>query len=235
MNHFPRFLIGVLVLILSVNFMNCSSSGSAAKNSSQEESEEDVLKLLGISEEGESEPSPDQRITSLEEQLRQREAEINELKSQLVLKDEQIAELRKNPAGRPMVQGVLPEFTGDFNGQYQQALNLYNSGRYQDSINLFSALLARNMTHSLSDNCQYWIGESYYALRNFRQAIVEFEKVFTFPQSNKDPDAQLKLGLCHWNLGDTARAKEEFNRLLVNFPDSEYSSRAQSYLAQLGQ
>ena len=91
------------------------------------------------------------------------------------------------------------------------------------------------MSHSLSDNCQYWIGECYYALRNFNQAAVEFEKVFTFPQSNKDPDAQLKLGLCYWNTGNAARAKEEFNRLIVNYPDSEYTIRARSYLSQLGQ
>ncbi len=227
--------MGLVSIAVLANFINCSSSQNAAHKTTQEESEEDVLRLLGITEEGEMESeSGDQRIARLEEQLRQREAEINELKSQLVLKDEQIAQLQRNQ-GRPVMQGPLPDVSGDFDSQYQRALGQYQSGRYQESIGLFNALLARSMTHALSDNCQYWIGECYYALRNYRQAIVEFEKVFTFPQSNKDPDSQLKLGLCYWNLGDTARAKEEFNRLLVNFPDSEYSSRARSYLAQLGQ
>ena len=85
----------------------------------------------------------------------------------------------------------------------------------------------------LSDNCQYWIGESYYGLRNYNQAIAEFEKVFSFANSNKIDDAQLKLGVCYLRLGDKAQARNEFDRLLSAYPSSEYKPVAQRYIARL--
>ena len=61
-------------------------------------------------------------------------------------------------------------------------------------------------------------------------AIAAFHKVFTFPKSNKNPDAQFKLGLCYVRKGDSPKAREEFQRLLDLYPNSDYSKRAQSHL-----
>ncbi len=82
----------------------------------------------------------------------------------------------------------------------------------------------------MSDNCQYWIGESYYDMGNYEQAIISFEQVFSFTNSNKDDDAQLKLGICYHKLNNQEKAKEEFQRLITYYPDSEYVSIARSYL-----
>ena len=46
-------------------------------------------------------------------------------------------------------------------------------------------------------------------------------------------DAQLKLGLCYWKLGDTERARQEFERLISDYPNSEYVGKAQQYLSKL--
>ena len=89
-----------------------------------------------------------------------------------------------------------------------------------------------NNRHSLSDNCQYWIGESYYALGNYQQAITAFQNVFTFSNSNKDDDAQLKLGICYIRLNDEEQAKREFEKLVNNYPTSEYVNIAKRYIAQ---
>ena len=62
---------------------------------------------------------------------------------------------------------------------------------------------------------------------------LDFEKVFTFPKSNKNPDAQFKLGLCYLRLGDREKAREEFQRLLDVYPKSAYVNRAQQHLGEL--
>jgi TolA-binding protein len=68
---------------------------------------------------------------------------------------------------------------------------------------------------------------------NYEQAILEFQKVFAYPNSNKYDDAQLKLGLCYMQLNNYDRAKGEFDKLLREYPSSEYAGRARSYLSRL--
>jgi len=70
-------------------------------------------------------------------------------------------------------------------------------------------------------------------MRAYNQAIIEFEKIFTFNDSDKNDDAQLKLGLCYTRIGNVEKAKVEFQKLVDTYPDSEFISRAQYYLQTL--
>jgi len=120
-----------------------------------------------------------------------------------------------------------------YQSMYQKAYNTYTEKRYQQAIPEFTQVIDADPNGDLSDNAQYWIGECYYGMNNFNRAIVEFEKVFTFKNSNKDDDAQLKLGLCYLNLGQRQKAREEFQRLVDFYPNSEYRQKAMEYLQQL--
>ncbi len=121
----------------------------------------------------------------------------------------------------------------EYKSSYQQAYELYRQKAYQQAIPEFIRVIEARPDGDLSDNAQYWIGECYYGMQNYNRAIVEFEKVFTFKNSNKDADAQLKLGLCYLNLGQRQKAREEFQRLVDFYPNSEYRSVATEYLRQL--
>ena len=44
----------------------------------------------------------------------------------------------------------------------------------------FADIVERAPTHSLADNAQYWIGESYYGLGRYRQALAAFTRVHAF-------------------------------------------------------
>ncbi len=123
----------------------------------------------------------------------------------------------------------------NFDDRYKEAFTTYQTSKYEEAIRKFEALLNMDVKHKLSVNCQYWIGESYYGLGNYPEAVVAFEKVFSFEQDQKDDDAQLKLGICYLRMNDKDRAKLEFQKLVDAYPKSEYVNRAQSYLRQLGQ
>ena len=98
------------------------------------------------------------------------------------------------------------------------------------SLDGFNLLIQIDSNHDLADNCQYWIGEVYYSLKEYNRSIKEFEKVFTFPGTNKADDAQFKLGLCYVNIGQIENAKKEFENLLEFYPNSEYYKRSQETL-----
>lgn len=209
----------------------------------------EVLRLLGITP-NESE-SPDstaidtmqnmtqdvspEEITELKGELDKKDREITLLRTQLTQKESQISDLTAQLDTRQNQESMQKTASSksDFKSKYDYALKQYRAKKYQDAISIFSELLFSDAENALSDNCQYWIGESYYGLRNYNQAITEFEKVFLFPSSNKVDDSQLKLGLCYFRLGDKDQARAEFDRLIANYPTSEYKATAQKYLTQL--
>ena len=120
-----------------------------------------------------------------------------------------------------------------YESEYNAAFNLFQQRKYRDAIQAFEALLAKSTTHNLSDNAQYWIGECYYALGDYSAAIVAFEKVFTFKNSNKNDYAQFKIGQCYYMLKDYNRARQEFQKLIDNYKNSNLISYAQKYLNKM--
>ena len=126
---------------------------------------------------------------------------------------------------------IIPRITDEeFTTKYIESLSHYQNGEWNLSLDGFRYLIQADNNHDLADNSQYWIGEIYYALNDYRSSINEFEKVFTFPGTNKSDDAQYKLGLCYVNIGQMDNAKKEFKNLIEFYPSSEYIKKAKNYL-----
>ncbi len=121
----------------------------------------------------------------------------------------------------------------EYKKKYIESLSAYQNGGYEEAIKGFTDLVVNNPLNELADNSQYWLAECYYSLKNYKRAVKEFEKVFTFPGTDKDDDAQLKLGLAHQSMGNLDKAKEEYQRLVDYFPGSEYYEKAKETLKQL--
>ncbi len=121
----------------------------------------------------------------------------------------------------------------EYKRQYIQALTDYQNGEYKKAIQGFAGLVIGDTQNELADNSQYWLAECYYSQKNYKRAVIEFEKVFTFPGSDKDDDAQLKLGHAYMSMNNLEKAKEEYQRLVDYFPGSEYFEKANESLKQL--
>ena len=73
----------------------------------------------------------------------------------------------------------------------------------------------------LMPNIQYWLGEVYYANKNFEQAVIEFGEGFQrFPNSIKGPDNLLKLGLSFSNLNKKNDACNAFYELELKYKNA---------------
>jgi tol-pal system protein YbgF len=91
------------------------------------------------------------------------------------------------PAGTPEVQY---EFAY---GLYQQAVqDRGDFGRAETALRQF---IAANGPHRLAGDAQYWLGETFYARRDWNAASREFAAQFrAYPQNAKAPDSLLRLG-----------------------------------------
>ena len=97
----------------------------------------------------------------------------------------------------------------------------------------FERLLEAYPTSNLADNSQYWIGECEFGLKHYQTALEAFHKVFQYEKTEKDDDAQFMLGQAYHQLGNLDSALVEFNRLKIDYPESEYIGRADAYIRRI--
>jgi tol-pal system protein YbgF len=91
------------------------------------------------------------------------------------------------PAGPPETQY---EFAY---GLYQQAVQ--DRGDFGGAEQALRSFVTANGTHRLAGDAQYWLGETFYARRDWTNAAGAFAEQFRrFPQNAKAPDALLRLG-----------------------------------------
>jgi tol-pal system protein YbgF len=125
----------------------------------------------------------------------------------------------------PLARGQTPEQA------YAAALSTFRAREHGQAVLDFLDFMAKYPGHSLVANAQYWIGEAYYVQRDYRQAMAEFQKVSTLaPASAKAADALLKIGLCQRNLRDEPRARQTWQRVVHDFPQSEAAVKAHAFL-----
>lgn len=158
-----------------------------------------------------------------------------EILSQLVILENRIVSLSSSLNESRTVQATItpqtsPNTPASYKDKYLRGLALHRDGQNEAAITLFRQLLAEDRHHDLADNAQYWIGECYYSMKQYQRSINEFEKVFSFRNTNKDDDAQFKLGLCYLALDDREQALEHFQRLIDYYPQSEYVPKAQKFV-----
>ena len=217
----------------------------------QDAEDAEVLRLLGITPETVNTETPKPAVTEAppEPATPDLQKEVERLQNELSVKNQQITDLRNSlmerdarlqelqqPQQTQTPRAASARSVSGANGyvqRYAEARNLYEQRRYAEAAAAFQAILAENDKSSYADNCQYWIGECYYGMGKYAQAIAEFEKVFTFARSNKSDAALLKLGLCYLQMGDRQQARSEFEQLIANYPGSQYVAKARKYLSRL--
>lgn len=91
------------------------------------------------------------------------------------------------PAGPPEVQY---EFAY---GLYQQAVQ--DRGDFARAESALRQFVSAHAQHRNAGDAQYWLGETFYARRDWNAAAREFAAQFrTYPQHGKAPDSLLRLG-----------------------------------------
>jgi tol-pal system protein YbgF len=116
---------------------------------------------------------------------------------------------------------------------YEGALAAFRSRDFAGAISGFENVLKGNTPDDIADNCHYWMGESYYGLRKYKDAIEQFQTVLNFKKSDKKDDAQLMLANARWAMGDKAGAREAYNTLIAAYPMSPLVAKAKEKIARL--
>jgi len=125
-------------------------------------------------------------------------------------------------AVRSKTRDAPTERGGDAASDYRAAVELVKSGKQADAIAALRAFLVKYPHHDYANNAQYWLGEAFYAQKDFAHALTEFRTVIeSYPRGNKVPDALLKVGYCYQALGQHDKARAVLEQVVNLYPKSE--------------
>lgn len=170
------------------------------------------------------------RMDDLNQQIGQKEGEINTLRTALDEKNETVTTLQTQLTTAPAPSNGS---SASFSRAYEEALSQFYAKRYSEAITQFNTLVAQFPDHSLASNCVYWIGEAYFGSGNHREAANAFNRVLSYPRSLKKDDALLMLGRAHMQLNQKEEARQAFDRLIKEFPTSEFVAKAEEWLNRM--
>lgn len=123
---------------------------------------------------------------------------------------------------------------GDERSAYNVAFDALKAGRYDESARLFQGFLEQYPNGVYTPNALYWLGESYYATRNFQLAEAQFrDLVARYPTHDKAAGGLLKLGLSQFGQGDAAKAEQTLEQVATRFPGSDAARTAQDRLQSI--
>ena len=139
-------------------------------------------------------------------------------------------------AGAATAATTAPRPTGTDQQNYQAAFDLIQGRHYEEAGKAFAQFLVDFPKSPLADNAQYWLAETRYVQRQFKEALPEFQKVIDkYPMSAKMPDALLKVGYCQAELGHRDAARTALQQVMRQFPDTTAARLASQRLDKLSQ
>lgn len=138
------------------------------------------------------------------------------------------------PSAAPPAAATAAPVSDAAQALYDRGYTLYHQGRYVDAEAGFRRFLQAYPDTSLSDNAQYWIGESRYARNDFEGALAAFREVAqSYPGGNKVADSLLKAADCLQKLGDAGSARTTYDEVIRRFPGSAAAAMAEERRGQL--
>ncbi len=136
-------------------------------------------------------------------------------------------------AENPELQPAATD-TGNEAAAYQQAFDLLKKGSYEKAIAAFRDFLKHYPNGANAGNGQYWLGETYYVTRKFKEAQQAFQTLLDrYPNSPKRPDASLKIGFVHYEQGEWAKARKTLGEVASHYPGTAAAKLAQARLDKM--
>ncbi|MEO7725837.1 MAG: tol-pal system protein YbgF, partial [Burkholderiales bacterium] len=138
------------------------------------------------------------------------------------------------PSATAPAASVANTDTGAETRAYEAAQGHRRVGNYQGAIVAFQNFIKQHPKSNLAPRAQYWIGDSYFNLRDFKLAIGSQQALLkTYPDSPTVPDAMLNIASSQIEMGESAIGRKTLEELVARFPISEAAEKAKRRLGAL--
>ncbi|MBI2503679.1 MAG: tol-pal system protein YbgF [Candidatus Latescibacteria bacterium] len=184
----------------------------------------------------------------LKKQVQQVQARLDDVARRLadLAKDLEAVRLSSGSKGRPAAgrpaaaapadagKDPQPLLLADPQELYNLAFKDMEAGNYALAITEFSQVLDNFPQSEVADNACYWLGECYYAQKDFPKAAEVFQRlVKDYSKGDKVPGALLKLGYALAEQKEQAKAAASLREVVEKYPDSSEAKLAKEKLKAL--
>ncbi len=112
---------------------------------------------------------------------------------------------------------------------YESGISNYRKGRFNTAINYFRKYITQYPGYSRTENALYWIGESFFAMKQYDSAISYFKRVTGNDYYHKDQDAFIKIGYSYFMAKNYDLASREFQSYIDTYPNGKYITKAKQW------
>lgn len=117
---------------------------------------------------------------------------------------------------------------------FDAALVTLRRGEFAPAQTAFLDFVRRYPESGYQPSALFWLGNAQYALRSYREAIINFKSVVAIaPDNVRSPEAALSIANCQVELKDTKSARKTLEDLIKVYPQSEAASVAKDRLTKL--
>ena len=176
----------------------------------------------------------DQRVKELEARVAKLAEGLKSQGEQLKLREDELREVRKGLQLPTEANEMASAENETIRRDYEVAWRNLEKRDYRSAIARFKDFQKKHPKSNLAVNAQYWIGESHYALREFDQAIVEFDAVRSrYPEGEKVPAALLKQAYAFSELGENTNARLLLQEVVEKYAQTPEAIQAKQKLKSL--
>jgi tol-pal system protein YbgF len=118
--------------------------------------------------------------------------------------------------------------------QYDEAMEVLRKGDFAATAQALGAFRKRYPSSGYSDSVAFWLGNSQYGVRQYKEAIATLRSlVLASPEAARAPEALLAIANCQAELKDNKSARRTLDELLKTYPKSEAAQAGKERLASL--
>jgi TolA-binding protein len=181
-----------------------------------------------------------QKIVKLEQENRDTNTRMNELEAKYTvekMRADKADDFSKSITIAPNAVVVNPAPVEEASvtvstGTYDNALKAFRARRYESAAKSFEAI-GRGTNDDLAKRATYWLGETYFAQKKYKEALPLFQEILKFKNSEKKADAQFMIAQTYERLGSKVKAKAAYEKVVKNYPMSKNVKRAKARWAKL--
>lgn len=161
---------------------------------------------------------------------------IQDLQKRLDVSENKLA-LLENQLEEIKAAGLLPPTAAKNYKEFrtfEQALTKYNAEEYKDAIDSLRQFMSVNPKSIYWEFAQYWVGESYFALRDYPAAVAEYQQVVKkYPNGSKAAQAMLKQGLAFYELQSFDAAKAFLEKVSLKYSGTNEATLARDTIRKI--
>lgn len=117
---------------------------------------------------------------------------------------------------------------------FEAAMAELRKTEFPSASRLYQQFLRRYPESGYTPAVHYWLGNTHYALREYKEAISVYQRLIALAPSNaRVPEAMLAIANCQIELKDVRAAKRSLEDVIKAHPQSEAAATARDRLARL--